>query len=164
MNSKDGQVCSVCILQFSQLLSKTVCSQNINKQIVNIADENLTDYSFLSRYHYTKSKNYLKSDIEFVTEFPCLLGHPVFQQHDGKYHFLWIYQKSLIFFVKHFIISGGTIYKANKGTSKIRYGARNGFGGTRPRADMRNGRYCTTSSVTRAWADTRNCRYGTIIN
>ena len=28
--------------------------------IVNIADETLTDYSFLSRYHYTKSKNYLK--------------------------------------------------------------------------------------------------------
>ena len=24
------------------------------------ADETLTDYSFLSRYHYTKSKNYLK--------------------------------------------------------------------------------------------------------
>ena len=23
------------------------------------------------------SKNYLKDDIEFVTEFPCLLGHPV---------------------------------------------------------------------------------------
>jgi len=43
---------------FFVLLSTTVCSQNINKQNVNIADENLTDYSFLSRYHYTKSKNY----------------------------------------------------------------------------------------------------------
>ena len=32
---------------------------NIIKKIVNIADENLTDYSFLSRFHYTKSKNYL---------------------------------------------------------------------------------------------------------
>ena len=30
---------------------------NINKQIVSIADENFTDHSFLSRYHYTKSKN-----------------------------------------------------------------------------------------------------------
>ena len=30
--------------------------QNINKQNVNIADKTLTDYSFLSRYHYTKSK------------------------------------------------------------------------------------------------------------
>jgi len=27
---------------------------------MNIADETLTDYSFLNRYHYTKSKNYLK--------------------------------------------------------------------------------------------------------
>ena len=60
MNLEDGQVYSVCILQFSCLLSTTVCSQKINKQIVNIADGTLTDYSFLSRYHYTKSKNYLK--------------------------------------------------------------------------------------------------------
>ena len=52
---------------FLLLLSTTVCSQNINKQIVNIADRYLTDYSFLSRYHYTKSKNCLKDDIEFVT-------------------------------------------------------------------------------------------------
>jgi len=47
----------------------------------NIAEETLTDYSFLSRYHYTKSKNYLKDDIEFVTEFPCLLGHPVYMRN-----------------------------------------------------------------------------------
>ena len=60
MNSGDQQVYAVCILQFSCLLSTTVLSQNINKQNVNIADETLTDYSFLSRYHYTKSKNYLK--------------------------------------------------------------------------------------------------------
>ena len=45
---------------FLVLLSTTVCSQNINKEIVKIADENLTDYCFLSRYHYTKSKKYLK--------------------------------------------------------------------------------------------------------
>ena len=36
---------------FLVLLRTTLCSQNINKQIVNIADETLTDYSFLSRYH-----------------------------------------------------------------------------------------------------------------
>ena len=35
MNSEDGQVYSVCILHFFVLLSTTVCSQNINKQIVN---------------------------------------------------------------------------------------------------------------------------------
>ena len=59
MNSEDGQVFSVCC-NFLVLLSPTICSQNINKQNVNIADESLTDYSFLSRNHYTKSKNYLK--------------------------------------------------------------------------------------------------------
>ena len=51
MNSEDGQVYSVNC-NFLVLLT-TVCSQNINKKIVNIADENLTDYSFLSRYYYT---------------------------------------------------------------------------------------------------------------
>ena len=61
MNSEDGQVYSVCILQFSCFTQyTTVCSQNINKQNVTMTDETLTDYSFLSRYHYTKSKNYLK--------------------------------------------------------------------------------------------------------
>ena len=45
---------------FLVLLSTAVGSQNINKQIVNLADETLADYSFLSRYHYTKSKNYSK--------------------------------------------------------------------------------------------------------
>ena len=52
-------------------------SKHKYKQIVNIAHENLTDYSFRSRYHNTKSKKLLKDDIEFVTDFPCLLGHPV---------------------------------------------------------------------------------------
>ena len=61
MSPQDGQVYSVCIYcNFLVLQSATVCSQNINKQIENIADENLTDYRFLSRHHYTKSKNYLK--------------------------------------------------------------------------------------------------------
>ena len=74
MNSEDGQVYSVCILQFSYF--KTVYNQNINKQNVNIAQMKILRItSFLSRYHYTKSKNYLKDAIEFVTEFPCLLEH-----------------------------------------------------------------------------------------
>ena len=79
MNCEDGQVYSVCILQFSYF-TKYNRMQSKHKQNVNIADETLTDYSFLSRYHYTKSKNYLKrryriykDDIEFVTKFPCLL-------------------------------------------------------------------------------------------
>ena len=50
MNSEDGQV----YCNFLVLLSTIVCSQNINKQNVNIADETLTYYSILIRYHYTK--------------------------------------------------------------------------------------------------------------
>ena len=61
MNSEDGQGYSVCILQFPCFTKyNRICSQNINKQNVNIADETPTDYSFLRRYHYTQSKNYLK--------------------------------------------------------------------------------------------------------
>ena len=61
---------------FFVLLSTTVCSQNINKQIANIADENLTDYSFLSRNHYTKSKNYLKRRYGIRHWIPMFIGTP----------------------------------------------------------------------------------------
>ena len=80
MNSEDGQIYSVCILLFS-----TVCSQNINKHNMNIADETLTDYSFLSRYHYTKKRIIYNDDIEF----PCLLGHPVFKKTISNSHVYW---------------------------------------------------------------------------
>ena len=59
-----------CKLQV--LLSTTVCSQNINKQNVNTADETLTNYSFLSRYHHTKSKNCLKRRYRI----PMFIGTP----------------------------------------------------------------------------------------
>ena len=58
------------------LLSTTVCSQNINKQNVNIADETVTDYSFLWRYHYTKSKNYLKRRYRIRHWIPMFFGTP----------------------------------------------------------------------------------------
>ena len=45
---------------FFFLLNTTVCSQHINKQNVNIADEALSAFLIGNRYHYTKSKNYLK--------------------------------------------------------------------------------------------------------
>ena len=61
---------------FLVLLSTTVCSQNINKQNVNIADETLTDNSFLSRYHYTKSKNYLKRRYRIRHWIPMFIGTP----------------------------------------------------------------------------------------
>ena len=88
MNSEDGQVYSVCILYFLVLLSTTLCSLNINKQIVNIADENLTDYSILSRYHYTKSKNYLKRRYRIRHWIPMFIGTP----------YTWIY---LVFSISH---------------------------------------------------------------
>ena len=52
-------------------------------KIVNIADQNLTDYSFLGVGITIPNQRIIKKDdIEFVTEFPCLLGHPV----DAKCH------------------------------------------------------------------------------
>ena len=77
MNREDGQDYSVCILQFSCFTKYNRMQSKHKKQNVILADETLTDYSLLSRYHYTKSKNYLKRHIEFVTEFPCFLEHPV---------------------------------------------------------------------------------------
>ena len=75
MNSKDGQVYSVVYCNFLVLLStSTVCSQNIDKQNVNIADETLTDYSFLRRYRTILNQRTIwNDDIEFITEFPCLI-------------------------------------------------------------------------------------------
>ena len=61
---------------FLVLLSTTVCSQKTNKQIVNIADENLAYYSFLSRYHYTKSKNYLRRRYRNRHWIPMFIGTP----------------------------------------------------------------------------------------
>ena len=67
----------VLFCNFLVLLSTTVWSQNINKQIVNIADKNLTDYSFLSRYHYTKSKNYLKRRYRICHWVPMFISDKV---------------------------------------------------------------------------------------
>ena len=61
---------------FLVLLSAPLCSQNIIKQIVNIAGENLTDHSFLSRYHYTKSKNNLKERYRIRYWIPMFIGTP----------------------------------------------------------------------------------------
>ena len=48
-----GRTSLLCLYAVIFLFScTTVCSQNINKQNLNIADETLTDYSFLSRYHH----------------------------------------------------------------------------------------------------------------
>ena len=67
---------------FLVLLSTTVYSQNIKKQNVNIADETLTDYTAFSVGITILNQKIIEKDyIEFVTEFPCLLGHPVYDRH-----------------------------------------------------------------------------------
>ena len=53
-----------------------MCCKNINKQIVNIADENLTDYRFLSRYHCTKSNSYSKRRYRINHWSPMFIGTP----------------------------------------------------------------------------------------
>jgi len=59
------------------LLSTPLCSQNINKQNVEHSRRNLaTDYSFLSRYHYTKSKNYLKRRYRIRHWIPMFIRTP----------------------------------------------------------------------------------------
>ena len=53
---------------------------------MNIVDETLTDYSFLSRYHYTKSKNYLKRRYRIRHLIPMFIGTPCIKRawlHNG---------------------------------------------------------------------------------
>ena len=65
---------------FLVLLSTPLCSQNINKQNMNLADETLTDYSFLSRYHCTKSKNYSNRRYRTRQWIPMFIGTPCIWQ------------------------------------------------------------------------------------
>jgi len=54
MKSEDRHVYSFRLLLFSCFIKENrMHGQNKNKQIINKADETLTDYRFLSRYHYT---------------------------------------------------------------------------------------------------------------
>ena len=69
-------LCFFCILPFSCFTKYNRLHQNINKQNVNIADEILTDYSFLCRYHYAKSKNYLKRRYRIRHWIPMFFGTP----------------------------------------------------------------------------------------
>ena len=49
---------------------------------MNIADETLTDNTAFSvGITILNQRTILKEDIEFVTEFPCLLGHSVVLSH-----------------------------------------------------------------------------------
>ena len=72
---------------FLVLLCTIVCSQN--KQNVNIADETITDYSFLSRYHCTKSKNSLKRRYRIRHWIPMFIGTPCMYDQTENVFFKW---------------------------------------------------------------------------
>ena len=93
MNSEDGQVYSVCILQFF-CFTKYNRIQNINKQNVNVADETLTDYSFLSSYHHTKSKSYLKRRYRIRHWIPMFIVTPCIP---GITISILIFEKKILF-------------------------------------------------------------------
>ena len=48
----------------------------MKKQIVNIAEEHFTDYSFLSILKYNKSKNYLRRQYQIRHWIPMFIGTP----------------------------------------------------------------------------------------
>ena len=71
--SDDGQD---CILQFS-CFTKYNRMQSKHKQTkCEHSRRNSSDYSFLSRYHYTKSKNYLKRRYWIRHWIPMFIGTP----------------------------------------------------------------------------------------
>ena len=81
MNSEDGQVYSIVYCNFLVALGTTIM-QSKHKQ-TNCKHSRRKSYGL--QLKFSKSKNYSKrryriiekDDTEFVTEFPCLLGHPV---------------------------------------------------------------------------------------
>ena len=80
MKSEDGQVYSVCLLLFS-CFTKYNHMQSKRKQR-NCKHSRRKSYG-LQLSHFSVGITKLnqriiwKGDIEFVTEFPCLFGHPV---------------------------------------------------------------------------------------
>ena len=68
----------LCILQFS-CFTKYNRMQSKHKQTKckHSRRNSYRLYSFLSRHHYTKSKNYWKRRYRIDAESPCLFGHPV---------------------------------------------------------------------------------------
>jgi len=73
MNSEEGQVYTVSILQFSCFI-KYNRMQLKHKQTKSEHSRQITAFTIVNQ------RIIYKDDIEFVTQFPCLLGHPVHQQ------------------------------------------------------------------------------------
>ena len=79
MNNEDGQVYSVCILQFS-CFTKYNRMQSKHKQTkCEHSRQNSYRLQLSQQVSITilNQRIILKDDIEFVPEFPFLLGHPV---------------------------------------------------------------------------------------
>ena len=77
MNSEEGQVYTVSILQFSCFI-KYNRMQLKHKQTKSEHSRQITAFSV--GITIVNQRIIYKDDIEFVTQFPCLLGHPVHQQ------------------------------------------------------------------------------------
>ena len=75
MNGEDGQVYSVCILQFSYF-TKYNRMQLKHKQTKCKYSRRNSQITAFSVGIAILNQRIKKDDIEFVTEFPCLLGHP----------------------------------------------------------------------------------------
>jgi len=76
MNSEDGQVYSVCILQFS-CFTKYNRMQTKHKQTkCEHSRRNSYRLQLFSRYHYSKSKNYLKRRHRIRHWIPMFIGTP----------------------------------------------------------------------------------------
>ena len=77
MNSDDGQVYTVSVLQFS-CFTKYNRMQSKHKQ-TKCEHSRRTPYitAFSVGITMLNQRIIWKDDIELVTEFPCLLGHPV---------------------------------------------------------------------------------------
>ena len=89
MNSECGQVYSVCILQFSYF-TKYKCVHTKHKQTKceHMQMKLLQITAFSVGITVLNQRIIQKDDIEFVTEFPCLLGHPVFEPLSVQYRSL----------------------------------------------------------------------------
>ena len=85
MKGEDGQVYSVCILQFSCFTKYNRMQPNINKQILNMQTKLLQITAFSVGITILNQRIIQKDDIEFVTEFPCLLGHTVSKKLKQEY-------------------------------------------------------------------------------
>ena len=93
MNSEDGQVYSVCILQFSCFIKYNRMQSKHNQT----KSEHSRRNSY-SRYHWTKSKNYLKRRYRIRHWIPMFIGTPC------TLTILVVYSRSFVIFLQTKVI------------------------------------------------------------